>query len=1022
MISLFSPLVLTDGDFRIIGLLRTHDYDDTTKVRVGAIYPINLTSRLCTGSASISLPPAPTTAEAHEEKVSSPLTWENLEVSALQEWILQQKPSGDPVATQVTAEANKNGQKNNNKNTSKNKSKGESKSKSTAKKKKKKKDNRFVLKHVLAGIKSPVAAFGPNLVEHCLLLAGADPDQDICGEWSGLDETCAAQLVAAFRQMPQLLQRVKTVRAPGYILLRPDDSSSVPKPAEDKPTNDALYYERVVPLLLEQHKSCRQKQFSSFNAAVDEFFSLSESRSLERQRLRQQQQNAKQLDKVKHGLDNRMDELNTRATDHEHAAYLVELNASLVDAAISVIRGALANSISWSDIKQLVEQQKQLGHPVAQIISRLKLEENVIILLLPDPDNDGENVTVEIDVTLSSYANANALHSKCKGAKSKLAKTKEMAAEALESAKRKIDRQKKKNPAKQEAQVIRKRYWFEKFHWFIAPGDYVVVSGQSAQQNELLVKRYLRKGDAYVHADLRGASSCIVVNHRSGEPIPPSVLEMAGTMTVCRSVAWSAGIIASAWWVEAHQVSKTAPSGEYLTTGSFMIRGKKTFLHPKRLEMGMSMLFVRKRKESTVDDPLSPAPGTPTTPSVDEDTPMPVADEKDDVGAAEVDAAAMVDGAVTSESVEASVAEHAGTGDPEIDSAPATVPPRLPSEAVAAAASTDITSPVPGAETVIIATRHAAPDDPEDPRAEGAINLTQYERYQQKLHSEQREAVSKHREQKKQAQKEMERKQQEVPAGSKKAPRGRRGKMKRMKARYMDQDDEERKLRMSLLGNPVKSKGKRKGNKNKMRQQHETVNDTPEPDANANEVAADKSEETPVSTPDAPSESPSIFSDDAERTTVQVETLFEEKKQQDLASQLCRAPSEEDELLHCIPMCAPYAALQNCKFKVKLVPGKMKRGKACKAVMGMFRASKLCTPAEQKLFQRLENDQTMVRSMLSDTKVVPAQSLQVSKSKNKKSQKKKQKSKSTNEEKKNADQKKANPTKQKRSKNKKKKR
>eukprot|EP01051_Picozoa_sp_SAG22_P003330 SAG22_NODE_161_length_16908_cov_39.687965_8_plen_320_part_00 len=41
----------------------------------------------------------------------------------------------------------------------------------------------------------------------------------------------------------------------------------------------------------------------------------------------------------------------------------------------------------------------------------------------------------------------------------------------------------------------------------------------------------------------------------------------------------------SAWWVEAGQVSKTAPSGEYLSTGSFIIRGKKNFLPPSPLAM-----------------------------------------------------------------------------------------------------------------------------------------------------------------------------------------------------------------------------------------------------------------------------------------------------------------------------------------------------------------------------------------------------------------------------------------------------
>jgi len=50
-------------------------------------------------------------------------------------------------------------------------------------------------------------------------------------------------------------------------------------------------------------------------------------------------------------------------------------------------------------------------------------------------------------------------------------------------------------------------------------------------------------------------------------------------------------MVTSAWWVESHQVSKTAPTGEYLTVGSFMVRGKKNFLPPTQLEMGLGVLF-----------------------------------------------------------------------------------------------------------------------------------------------------------------------------------------------------------------------------------------------------------------------------------------------------------------------------------------------------------------------------------------------------------------------------------------------
>merc|ERR1712194_22632 len=157
-------------------------------------------------------------------------------------------------------------------------------------------------------------------------------------------------------------------------------------------------------------------------------------------------------------------------------------------------------------------------------------------------------------------------------------------------------------------------HWFQKFYWFITNDNYLVLAGRDAQQNEILVKRYLRIGDAYFHADVHGAASCIVrakrernmkTNKTQPLPIPPSALQQAANFTICLSSAWSSKIVTSAWYVQSNQVSKTAPSGEYLTTGSFMIRGKKTFMKPTTLEMGFAILFRLGDKDSIdrhVDD------------------------------------------------------------------------------------------------------------------------------------------------------------------------------------------------------------------------------------------------------------------------------------------------------------------------------------------------------------------------------------------------------------------------------------
>jgi hypothetical protein len=57
---------------------------------------------------------------------------------------------------------------------------------------------------------------------------------------------------------------------------------------------------------------------------------------------------------------------------------------------------------------------------------------------------------------------------------------------------------------------IRKKMWFEKFYWFVSSRGLLVLGGRDARQNELLVKRYMRASDLYVHADVHGASSIII--------------------------------------------------------------------------------------------------------------------------------------------------------------------------------------------------------------------------------------------------------------------------------------------------------------------------------------------------------------------------------------------------------------------------------------------------------------------------------------------------------------------------------
>jgi predicted ribosome quality control (RQC) complex YloA/Tae2 family protein len=301
----------------------------------------------------------------------------------------------------------------------------------------------------------------------------------------------------------------------------------------------------------------------------------------------------KRLDNVRKDHEKRLAELRKAQDSDAYKAALIECNIDVVDRAVLVLRSLVANAVDWVEIGQVIKEAQTQGDPIAKAIKTLKLEMNKFTILLTEPwasesDEESENkeeletskkkksrakgTVVDIDLGLSAYANARSFYDQKRFAAKKEQKTLEASGKALKAAEKKTRQTLKEVAVSTSIQKARKIFWFEKFLWFITSENYLVIGGRDSQQNELIVKRHLRAGDVYVHADLHGATSCIIKNP-SGLPIPPSSLHEAGSMAVCNSAAWDARIVTSAWWVYHDQVSKVAPTGEYLTTGAFMVRG-----------------------------------------------------------------------------------------------------------------------------------------------------------------------------------------------------------------------------------------------------------------------------------------------------------------------------------------------------------------------------------------------------------------------------------------------------------------
>jgi predicted ribosome quality control (RQC) complex YloA/Tae2 family protein len=135
----------------------------------------------------------------------------------------------------------------------------------------------------------------------------------------------------------------------------------------------------------------------------------------------------------------------------------------------------------------------------------------------------------------------------------------------------------------------RKPFWFEKFRWFISSEGAVVIAGRDAPSNDLVVRRNLKDGDYYLHADLHGAASVIVKRPTGSAPaVGEATLAEAAQWAVSFSKAWRAGLAsATAFWVNPDQVSKAAASGEFVPRGAWVIHGTKNFLRDVPLELAL---------------------------------------------------------------------------------------------------------------------------------------------------------------------------------------------------------------------------------------------------------------------------------------------------------------------------------------------------------------------------------------------------------------------------------------------------
>lgn len=757
--------------------------------------------------------------------------------------------------------------------------------------------------------------------------AGINPSQS-CLDFEGDDEGIE-KLVKALAQTEdnyrELLDHASTGKAEGYIV---EKKNALHNP-EDKDSLEYVY-EEFHPFKPYKANTdiYRFEVVKGYNQTIDQFFSTIESTKYAL-RVEQQKLHAeKRLSNAKNERDKQIQLLQTQQEIQEKKGNTISYHADLVEQCKLYVQEMISKQMDWTDIENIIKFDGSRGKSEASYIKLpLNLIENKIKLQLPDIDaileedaefdsslsdessdsddssdsdsdldsdedssDDSEvdldfeldseskvkskqkkqkkqkkqvpTLTVDIDLTLTAFANARNYFDSKKSAVTKQTKVEKSTNMALKNAEKRIQKDLAKS-LKNETdalKAIRPKYWFEKYFWFVSSDGYLCLAGRDDSQIDMIYYRHFSDNDFFVSSDMEGSLQVFILNPYQSESVPPSTLFQAGIFAMLASNAWNGKVSSSAWWLNGVDVTKKEFDGSLLGPGRLNLKDKKNYMPPAQLVMGFGFYFLC--------DEETTANYTQSRVSKQDEHGLKVSihNKKQDL-----------------ENMTLTVK------DLPVDNEPQEIGEQV--------SETTEASQVSDSHEQLSQSKSASPE------AEASeISDTVESALEGVSISESSSEVSK----------------------LLKAPtkRGRKGKMKKINAKYADQDEEERRLRMEVLGTLKQVEDlERKKKEEVLRQAEQQKEKFANRSGHKQKVAEERELQRYL-----------LKEEDEDYSGVNYLELLDS---------LVTKPAKSDNVSAVVPVFAPWSSLNKFKYKVKIQPGLGKKGKSLGDALNYFATRKV---------------------------------------------------------------------------------
>ena len=336
----------------------------------------------------------------------------------------------------------------------------------------------------------------------------------------------------------------------------------------------------VLPFPLTLYRDHSLKEYSTFNEAADDYFT---SLGFEEKKGDVQGQMLQKTDVQRRILDQQRKSL----TDFQQTSAEKQRVGNVIYSHVRELellsRFALESSKTRKDDTERFSEVKKREFETlsTDLLKSIDFESGRYTVEL-------EDLPFDLSFRKSVYENASTYYGEAKKAQEKIDGVKEAMAQTEKKMKALQQLEVQTERDLEEPKHQRKQRWFEKFRWTHSYEGFLIIGGRDASSNELLIKKHTNPDDVVFHADIPGAP--FVVIKTEGKTPSKQTLDEAAQCAVSYSSAWKGGYASmDAYWVTPKQVSKTAPAGEYLTRGAFMVYGRKNYLRnvPLRLSIGV---------------------------------------------------------------------------------------------------------------------------------------------------------------------------------------------------------------------------------------------------------------------------------------------------------------------------------------------------------------------------------------------------------------------------------------------------